>query len=139
MKLFVLLYLKIRALCENLHITTKDTKSTKFERNFDESPYLRGLRELRGENFRFLWLRLSCAGLFVVTNVRPRMNGQAHEDSILGSITFLFFRIRERLFENCQHRLHLRPFDPAVEVEIVDSRGAAVLRLYVVFRNIDAQ
>ena len=54
-------------------------------------------------------------------------------------LLFLFFRIRERLFENCQHRLHVRPFDPAVDVEIVDSRGAAVLRLYVVFRNIDAQ
>ena len=52
---------------------------------------------------------------------------------------FLFFRIRERLFENCQHRLHLCPFDLAVEVEVVDSRGAPVLRMYVVFRNIDAQ
>ena len=51
----------------------------------------------------------------------------------------MFFRIRERLFENCQHRLHVRPFDVAVEVKIVDSRGAAVLRLDVVFRNIDAQ
>src|SRR5262249_34237964 len=54
-------------------------------------------------------------------------------------LLFLFFRIRERLFENCQHRLHLGPFDPAVDVEIVDSRGAPVRRLYVVFRNIDAQ
>src|SRR5262245_33884897 len=31
-------------------------------------------------------------------------------------LLFLFFRIRERLFENCQHWLHLRPFDPAVDV-----------------------
>ena len=54
-------------------------------------------------------------------------------------LLFLFFRIGERLFENGQHRLHVRPFDLAVEVEIVDSRGAAVLRPYVVFRNIDAQ
>jgi hypothetical protein len=51
----------------------------------------------------------------------------------------LFFRIRQRLFENRQHRLHVRPFDPAVDVEIVDSRGAAIVRRYVVFRNIDAQ
>src|SRR5262249_32296946 len=54
-------------------------------------------------------------------------------------LLFLVFRIRERLFEDCQHRLHLRPFDLAVDVEIANSRGAAVLRLYVVFRNIDAQ
>lgn len=54
-------------------------------------------------------------------------------------LLFLFFRICQRLFENCQHRLHVRPFDPAVDVEIVDSRGAAVVRIYVIFRDIDAQ
>src|ERR1044071_1258004 len=54
-------------------------------------------------------------------------------------LLFLFFRIRDRFFENCQHRLHLRPFDPAVDVEIADSGGAAVFRFYVVFWNFDAQ